>query len=110
MANKAAAQVELKATNTPDNPAEAEVTIARSAAKVPFRHHGVDTSGKVVLVTDENSGTVHTDVYPVSVPIVTSVKAKVKTVTVDAVTTNYNYATGTVGGEVVDIFVVLNSD
>ena len=110
MANKAAAQVELKATNTPDNPAEAEVTIERSAAKVTFRHHGVNTSGDVVLVTDENSETVQIDVYPVSVPIVSSVKAKVKTVTVDAVTTNYNYATGTVGGEVVDIFVVLNSD
>ena len=110
MANKAAAQVELKATNTPDNPAEAEVTIERSAAKVTFRHHGVNTSGKVVLVTDENSGTVQTDVYPVSVPIVSSVKAKVKTVTDGAVTTNYNYATGTVGGEVVDIFVVLDSD
>ena len=71
MANKSASQVELKATNTPESPAEAYVEIERVASKITYRE-----------INEDN-------IYSINVPIVSTVKAKTKVI--DG--TTYNYAT-----------------
>ena len=95
MANKSASQVELKATNTPEEPAIAQVEIERVASKITYREKKED------------------NIYPINVPIVSTVKAK--TNVIDG--TTYNYATILLEDETdeikttkTDVYVIVNEN